>query len=84
MTVTSTETATPAPDTRIDEPIWMDVHQAADRAGYHWRSIADFCRSGEIHGSQRTARGKWRIHRDCLDAWMAGQLCSHQRLADTG
>lgn len=69
--------------TVTNERIWLDVQEAGDRAGYHWRTIADLCRSGEIHGTQRTARGKWRIHRDCLDAWLAGEQCTHQ-LANTG
>jgi excisionase family DNA binding protein len=67
----------------ISERIWLDVHQAAERAGYHWRYIADLCRSGEIHGTQRKRGGKWRIHVECLDAWAGGVTCAHQK-AGTG
>jgi len=59
--------------------IWFSVEQAADRAGLHWRTVADACRSGSLHGSQRTApNGRWRIHVDCLDAWIGGEQCPHQ------
>lgn len=59
------------------ERIWFDVHQAADHVGYFWRTIADLCRSGEIHGHQRKRGGKWRIHVDCLNAWAMNKPCPH-------
>lgn len=67
--------------TALDERVWLDVHQAADRAGYHWRTISDALREGTLHGAQRKTGGRWRIHRDCLDAWLSGTKCPHQ-LAD--
>lgn len=60
--------------------VWLELEQAAEVAGFHWRYIGDLCRAGEIHGSQRKRGGKWRIHRDCLDAWMAKRPCAHQEI----
>lgn len=67
------------------ERIWLDVHQAGEHAGYHWKTIQLACASGELHGSQRKAGGRWRIHRECLDAWLAKEPCAHApQLANTG
>ena len=35
-------------------------------------------KDGELHGSQRIARGKWTIRRDCAEAWIEGRPCEHQ------
>lgn len=63
----------------MTERIWLDSQQAAEYAGRHHESIRAACASGELHGTQRVVRGKWRIHRDCLDAWMLGEPCAHKQ-----
>jgi excisionase family DNA binding protein len=59
--------------------IWLNVKQAAERAGNHPQTVRKALESGQLHGSQRTTGGRWRIHVDCLDAWCASELCAHQR-----
>lgn len=61
---------------------WFTCTQAAEYVGMHVDTIRKAAAKGELHGTQRTApNGHWRIHRDCLDAWMAGQKCTHQEEA---
>jgi excisionase family DNA binding protein len=58
--------------------IWLNTQQAADRAGCHRQTAIKALEAGELHGSQRKAGGRWRIHVDCLDAWAGGEPCKHQ------
>ena len=58
--------------------LWMNTAQAAEHAGRHVDTIRKAVESGELHGSQRKVKGRWRIHVDCLDAWCGGDQCQHQ------
>jgi excisionase family DNA binding protein len=62
----------------MSERIWHSTAQAADRAGCHADTVRKAAEAGELHGTQRKTKGRWRIHRDCLDAWCAGEQCQHQ------
>lgn len=57
----------------LDRRIWHTVQSACEYTGYGERTILDSLRDGTLKGSQRTARGRWRIHVESLDAWMAGE-----------
>lgn len=57
--------------------IWLNTAQAADHAGCHKDTVLKACESGELHGRQRKAKGRWRIHVDCLDAWCEQRPCDH-------
>lgn len=59
--------------------IWFSTAQAAEHAGRHPVTVRNALASGELHGGQRSAGCQWRIHRDCLDAWVAAEKCEHQR-----
>lgn len=62
--------------------LWFTTHQAAERVGCHVDTVRKACEAGELHGSQRTRpNGRWRIHRDCLDAWASGEACPHRLAA---
>jgi excisionase family DNA binding protein len=63
----------------MSDRIWFSVAQAAEYATCHRDTVRKAAEASELHGSQRKARGHWRIHRDCLDAWLAGIECSHRR-----
>lgn len=54
------------------ERIWHNTEQASEYSGYHPDTIAAALRSGELVGTQRKKNGRWRIHRDALDAWLRG------------
>lgn len=58
---------------------WFDTRQAAEHTGHHPDTVRRALEAGELHGTQRTVRGRWRIHVDCLDAWVLNQPCTHQR-----
>lgn len=61
--------------------IWFSTSQAAEHTGYHEQTVRRAAEAGELHGSQRTAKGRWRFHIDCLDAWVGGQSCQHRSAA---
>lgn len=63
-----TATATPA----VSTP-WMLTGEAAPYARCSEDEIRDALASGELRGSQRKPGGRWRIHRDDLDAWLRGE-----------
>lgn len=61
----------------MSDRIWLNTAQAADRAGCHRDTILKALEAGELHGAQRKAKGRWRIHVNCLDAWGLGEKCGH-------
>lgn len=58
--------------------IWLNTAQAAEHVGHHPDTIRKACEAGELHGGQRKANGRWRIHIDCLNDWAGGDKCAHQ------
>lgn len=62
---------------------YLTVAEASTYAKRHrvtlWRALE----SGQLHGSQRGAGGKWAIRPECLDAWLAGQSCDHDQKRKT-
>jgi excisionase family DNA binding protein len=62
----------------MSERIWFSTSEAADHARCHADTVRKAAEAGELHGIQRKAKGRWRIHRNCLDAWCAGEQCAHQ------
>ncbi|WP_435081453.1 hypothetical protein [Clavibacter michiganensis] len=60
-------------------PERMSVKEAAEAARRHDATIRIALEGGELHGTQRVARGKWIIERQCLLAWMAGDPCIHKQ-----
>lgn len=62
----------------MSQRIWMNTAQAADHAGVHIDTIRKAVEGGELHGTQRKVKGRWRIHITCLDAWCSGDHCEHQ------
>ena len=65
----------------MSERIWHNTAQAAARAGCHSDTVLKALEAGELHGSQRKAKGRWRVHVDCIDAWCAGEACEHLAVA---
>ncbi|RLV56033.1 DNA-binding protein [Aeromicrobium phragmitis] len=62
--------------TSLEQRIWFNTEQAAAYSGYHVQTVRRALEAGELKGSQRTAGGRWRIHRDALDAWLSGEKAS--------
>jgi excisionase family DNA binding protein len=62
---------------RAPDLLFMNTTEAASYAGRHRETILHALEAGELHGLQRKARGRWRIRRECLDAWLSGTPCSH-------
>lgn len=57
---------------------WFNTEQAGAFTGYHRTTVLKACEAGELHGIQRKPKGRWRIHLDCLNAWVSGNACEHQ------
>jgi len=66
--------ADPRPDD-LNTRYWFTTRQAAAYAGCHQQTVAEACRSGELRAGQPFggAGGRWRIHRDDLDAWVGAE-----------
>ena len=62
----------------MNDRIWHNTRTAAEQVGHHPSTVLKALEAGELHGAQRKAKGRWRIHRDCLNAWAFGEKCSHQ------
>lgn len=60
------------------QQIWLSTAQASERSGRHQHTVRRACESGEVHGNQRKVGASWRIHLDCLDAWVQGVRCPHE------
>jgi excisionase family DNA binding protein len=61
----------------MDERIWFNTTQAAAYGDRHPVTVRRALEAGVLHGGQTKAGGRWRIHRDCLDAWLLGIVCPH-------
>lgn len=56
----------------------LTVAEAAAAARRHPGTIRRALEAGDLHGTQRTVRGRWLIHPDCLESWIDAQPCQHQ------
>lgn len=63
----------------MNDRIWHSTATAAAVVGSHPSTVLKALEAGELHGAQRIKKGRWRIHRDCLEAWGLGQECDHQK-----
>lgn len=57
----------------------FNTEQAAEYAGAHPETIRQAAQSGELHGGQRRKNGRWSFRLECLDAWLDGGACEHQK-----
>lgn len=52
------------------ERAWLTVDEVEQYTGVSKTEVYIALQTAELPGSQRAKGGKWRIHRDDLDAWM--------------
>lgn len=55
------------------------VAQASDYSSRHPVTLRKALEARELHGSQRVVGGRWSIRHECLEAWIDGRPCDHQR-----
>jgi excisionase family DNA binding protein len=67
----------------MNERLRFTTEQAAEYASAHVDTILRALRAGLLHGGQRKFGGRWSIRRDCLDAWLDGESCDHERRRST-
>lgn len=71
----------------MNERLRFTTDQAAEYAGCHVQTVLKALAAGDLHGGQRikdgepVKGGRWSIRRECLDAWLDGEKCPHQRQA---
>lgn len=58
---------------------YFTTREAVAHTGLYVDTILHALRSGELHGYQRSFKCQWRIPLACLDAWMLGEPCEHQK-----
>ncbi|MGW6376284.1 helix-turn-helix domain-containing protein [Rhodococcus sp. NPDC055112] len=57
----------------IESP-WMTVREVAEYARRSTDSVYTALQVGELAGHQTKApKGKWSIHREAIDRWLAGE-----------
>lgn len=59
----------------------FNTEQAAEYAGLSEDTIRRAAAVGDLHGGQRSAKGRWSFRLACLDAWLDGEKCEHQSQA---
>lgn len=57
----------------LTERVWFDTAQAAEYTGWSQKTVVRALRAGELKGEQRGKGRHWRMHKDWLDAWNAGE-----------
>lgn len=60
---------------------YMIMKQMVEESGISRFTLQLRLSEGALHGTQGTARGRWRVHRDCFEAFMLGEMCEHQAKA---
>ncbi|WP_043644121.1 helix-turn-helix domain-containing protein [Nocardioides alkalitolerans] len=61
--------------TTTNRQLWLSVTQAAEVAQRHPVTVRKALAEEKLHGHQRAAGASWRIHADCLEAWLRNEPC---------
>lgn len=61
------------------ERLILTSAEAADYASVHRDTILRALQAGELHGLQKRVKSHWRIRVTCLESWLDGQRCDHQK-----
>lgn len=62
----------PVTERAVTDRVWLNVEEAAARTGVSRTELLNALQTGELRGTQRVPRGRWRLHVDDLDHWMRG------------
>lgn len=57
----------------------LTTTEVAAYTGMHRNTVLAALESGHLHGMQPRVNCTWRIRRECVDAWLSGEKCEHQR-----
>lgn len=56
-----------------DPTPWLLVPEVVAYSKVGKRDVLAALADGSLRGSQLTAGGKWRVHRDDVDSWLRGE-----------
>lgn len=56
----------------------LEVADASALVLKHPETLRKALRVKELHGTQNGKKGRWLIQPECLEAWLAGELCVHK------
>lgn len=73
------ELAAIADESRVVASVVLTTQEAADLVRRHPGSVRRALEANELHGAQSVKRGRWRIRRECAEAWAAGEDCVHRQ-----
>lgn len=51
---------------------WLTPAQVNALTGRHVDTVRRALECGELHGHQRTRKGRWQVHPDAVEAWVRG------------
>ena len=57
----------------VNDAPWLTVREATARARIGQRELLAALADGSLRGHQNKPGGRWRIHRDDVDAWLRGE-----------
>lgn len=63
---------------KLAEKRFVTVATAAFMTEYSQETIRRALRSGELHGSQQSKSGTWKMRPACIEAWVDKEPCKHQ------
>lgn len=61
----------------------LTVAEVVGLSRKHVTTVHRALEDGRLHGTQQVKGGRWTVRAGCLDAWLDGIPCEHQRPAAT-
>lgn len=59
---------------------YLTVHQVAEEAQRHPKTVEKALRAGRLHGVQQSGKNStWRVKQTCFEAWIEGRVCEHKK-----
>ena len=65
--------------TNAPERLILTIPEAAEHCALHRDTVRRACETGALHGMQRMKGAPWRIRISCLEKWLEGEICGHQK-----
>lgn len=60
----------------------LTVAEVAEETRRHPVTVRRALEAGELHGSQPKAGARWTVKSECVEPWLEGEKCEHQRTSN--